>query len=63
MGINKKLLILSLLIVGSNLVYSANELDRYMENKSVNGGKEYENNVEQTINRGKWLYITDGKDK
>ena len=62
MGVNKKLLILSLLIVGSNLVYSANELDRYDgKTQSVNGGKEYENNVEQTINRGKWLYITDGK--
>ena len=62
MGVNKKLLILSLLIVGSNLVYSASELDKYDgKTQSVNGGKEYENNVEQTINSGKWLYITDGK--
>ena len=62
MGTNKKLLILSLLIVGSNLVYSASELDKYDgKTQSVNGGKEYENNVEQTINSGKWLYITEGK--
>lgn len=62
MGTNKKLLILSLLIVGSNLVYSASELDKYDgKTQSVNGGKEYENNVEQTINSGKWLHITDGK--
>lgn len=62
MGVNKKLLILSLLIVGSNLVYSASELDKYDgKTQSVNGGKEYENNVEQTINSGKWLHITDGK--
>ncbi|MDY3060543.1 autotransporter domain-containing protein [Fusobacterium sp.] len=62
MGTNKKLLILSLLIVGSNLVYSASELDKYDgKTQSVNGGKEYENNIEQTINSGKWLHITDGK--
>lgn len=62
MGTNKKLLILSLLIVGSNLVYSASELDKYDgKTQSVNGGKEYENNVEQTINSGKWLHIIDGK--
>lgn len=62
MGTNKKLLILSLLIVGSNLVYSASELDKYDgKTQPVNGGKEYENNIEQTINSGKWLHITDGK--
>lgn len=62
MGVNKKFLILSLLIVGSNLVYSANELGNYDGKvQLVNGGKEYENNVEQTINGGKWLHITDGK--
>ena len=62
MGINKKLLILSLLIFGSNLVYIASEVDKYDgKTQSVNGGKEYENNIEQTINSGKWLHITDGK--
>ena len=62
MGSNKKLLLLALLIVGSNLAYSATELGKYDgKTQSVNGGKEYENNIEQTISGGKWLHITDGK--
>lgn len=63
MGVNKKFLILSLLIVGSNLSYGVNEqLGKYEGiTVKIDDNKTYENNINQTINGGKWLYITDGK--
>ena len=62
MGVNKKFLILSLLIVGSNLSYGVNEqLGKYEGiTVKIDDNKTYENNINQTINVKDWIEITKG---
>ncbi|MDU1910918.1 hypothetical protein [Fusobacterium sp.] len=61
MGKRKKLLIVALIVISNIAIYGATELEKYEgSTTTINNGNDYINKIEQTVNTGKWLHITNG---